>query len=80
MIVLSSTGEILTSIGVQEIYSKGADAILEWSQGKCFLFSFTSHKGEYVGAGGSVSCSLTDIQSVLLGTALVFTGLISFEL
>jgi hypothetical protein len=79
LIVLSSTGEILTSIGVQEIYSKGADAILEWSQGKWFLFSYVAHKGEYV-EQGSVSCSLTDIQSVLLGTALVFTPLISFEL
>jgi hypothetical protein len=66
LIVLSSSGKVLTSTGVQEIYNNSADAIRQWAKGNCFLFSCTSYKEKYVSDG--VSCSLSDAQIVSIAT------------
>jgi hypothetical protein len=74
LIVLSSSGQVLTYTGVQEIYNNSADSIRQWAKGNCLIFSCISYKEKYVLDG--VSCSLLDAQTVPIVTAFVIIRII----
>jgi thiol-disulfide isomerase/thioredoxin len=51
LVVLSSTCEIITSDGVDEIRAESNEALQKWSQGKRLFWSREAREGEYVWEG-----------------------------
>jgi thiol-disulfide isomerase/thioredoxin len=55
LVVLSSSGEKLTSAGVEEVGAVSAEALRKWSQGKSLFWSREAREGEHVWEGTTCS-------------------------